>query len=263
MRPVVRGLVRKGVPLPQLVDELKQLYVQVAADEVSREGKLTQSAISVMTGVHRKDVKRLLEQGEEMDRPPVHASLGSRMAGLWMGADVFTDDEGAPLALHEHRSQGSPSFEDLVAAVSTDIRSRAVLDEWLRLSVVRWTDDNRIIMNENAFVVDEGEAEMMHFFGRNLRDHIAAGLHNMEGASPSFIDRAVFYPDLSAVSVEEMRKLASELGAKAVGEANRQALARVTEDRAAGNGGHRMTFGVYFYAEPDTVSSPHVSQDEE
>ena len=61
LRPFVRGLVRRGVQLPQIVEELKALYVDVARQEAAKTGRVTQSAISVMTGVHRKDVKRLLD----------------------------------------------------------------------------------------------------------------------------------------------------------------------------------------------------------
>ncbi len=250
LRPLVQGLVKRGVQLPQLIEELKSLYIEVAHEEAVRHGRVTQSALSVMTGVHRKDVKRLMDEGPGHNVPPAPATLGSKLAGIWMARAPFLESDGTPKPLFERRSDGSPSFEELVEEVSRDVRSRAVLDDWLRLHVVNRRDDGKIDLNTDAFVSADGEAEALHFFGRNLRDHVAAGLHNLDGQTPRYIDRAVFYPGLTAASVEKLRQLANDLGAKAIRDVNREALQLSTQDRTRGTGGQRMTFGVYFYAEP-------------
>jgi len=250
-RPLVRGLVRRGVQLPQIVEELKALYVDAASQEAAKTGRVTQSAISVMSGVHRKDVKRLLERPSDAPRPPSAASMGSKLIGIWMGRAPFAQKDGSPLPLYEKRSDGSPSFEELVGEVSQDVRSRAVLDDWLRLNVVLRRDDGLVVLNTEAFATPEAEVEALHFFGRNLRDHVSAGLHNLEGQDPRFIDRATFYWGLTDASIEKLRLLAQELGAEAVREANKQALDLATTDRERGDGQNRMTFGVYFYAEDE------------
>lgn len=260
LRPLVRGLVKRGVQLPQLVEELKALYIEIAHEEAAQQGRVTQSALSVMTGVHRKDVKRLMEVGPGTASPPAPASLGSKLAGIWMARAPYLASDGSPQALFERRSDGSPSFEELVEEVSRDVRSRAVLDDWLRLNVVARRSDGKIELNTDAFVSSDGEAEALHFFGRNLRDHVAAGLHNLDGQEPRYIDRAVFYPGLTAASVEKLRQLASDLGAKAIRDVNREALQLSTHDRTRGSGGQRMTFGVYFYAEPPASDGPHQEQ---
>lgn len=256
LRPLVRGLIRRGVQLPQLVEELKALFIEAAIGEAERQGRVTQSAISVMTGVHRKDVKRLMVEREGASLPPAPASLGSKLTGIWMGRAPFADEAGQPLALHERRSDGSPSFEELVGEVSQDVRSRAVLDDWLRLNVAVRRDDGFIELNTDAFVSPDGDAEALHFFGRNLRDHIAAGLHNLEGEQPAFIDRAVFYWGLNDASMEKLRTMASELGAEVVRKVNREGLKLSSEDRVRGDGRHRMTFGVYFHTEPGDPDVP-------
>jgi len=256
LRPLVGGLIRRGVQLPQLVDELKALFVELAIEEAERQGRVTQSAVSIMTGVHRKDVKRLMEQRDGAPPPPAPASLGSKLAGIWMGRTPYADEAGRPLALRERRSDGSPSFEELVGEVSQDVRSRAVLDDWLRLNVAVRREDGFIELNTDAFVSPEGEVEALHFFARNLRDHVAAGLHNLEGEEPAFIDRAVFYWGLNDASMEKLRTMASELGAEVVRKVNREGLKLSSEDRVRGDGHHRMTFGVYFYAEPGDIDVP-------
>lgn len=255
LRPLVRGLVRRGVQLPQIVEELKALYVDAARLEAAKSGRVTQSAISVMSGVHRKDVKRLLEKTEDSPQPPSAASMGSKLIGIWMGRAPFAAEDGSPRPLFEKRSDGQPSFEELVGEVSRDVRSRAVLDDWLRLNVVVKREDGLVELNTEAFATPEAEADALHFFGRNLRDHVSAGLHNLDGNDPRFIDRATFYWGLTDASIEKLRSLAQDLGTEAVREANKQALDLATRDRDSGDGRHRMTFGVYFYSEEDEAES--------
>ena len=63
LRPLVRLLISKGVGLPAFMELVKDAYVDVAVNEFPvGEKKQTDSRISLLTGVHRKDVKRLRTQ---------------------------------------------------------------------------------------------------------------------------------------------------------------------------------------------------------
>ena len=66
------------------------------------------------------------------------------------------------------------SFETLVASVNTDIRPRAVLDEWLRLGVVQIDDSDQVCLVVDAFVPEKGLDEKAFLFGQNIHDHLAA-----------------------------------------------------------------------------------------
>ncbi|MBV5344757.1 MAG: hypothetical protein JZU63_04105, partial [Rhodoferax sp.] len=74
---------------------------------------------------------------------------------------------------------GEASFDRLVASESTDIRARAVLDEWLRLGIVELDADDNVRLISDAFVPKKGFEEKAYFLGRNLHDHIAASVHNL------------------------------------------------------------------------------------
>ena len=61
LRPLVKLLLYHGITYPFLADLLKSVYVEVADREFPVEGKKqTDSRVSLLTGVHRKDVKGLL-----------------------------------------------------------------------------------------------------------------------------------------------------------------------------------------------------------
>jgi hypothetical protein len=104
--------------------------------------------------------------------------------------------------------------------------------------------------------------EKLYYFGRNLRDHIAAAAHNVEGEQPPFAERSVYYGRLSAASVEEIGKFAAEQGMTALQAVNRLAIRLQERDAQQGDETRRMTFGVYFLeAAAETEAEP--ASDEE
>lgn len=70
LKPIARLLLHYGIGYPQLIALLKHLYVDVAEEELNTPVKrISDSRITFLTGVHRKDVARLRnvspeEQGE-------------------------------------------------------------------------------------------------------------------------------------------------------------------------------------------------------
>jgi len=246
LRPLVRMLVAHQIAYPFLANLLKGVYVEVAERNFALAGKrLTDSRISLLTGVYRRDVKRVRAELREGAAIPPAVSLGAEVVARWNGRPEFTDAEGRPDAL-PIRSDHGPSFEALVASVSTDIPARSVLDEWLRLGVVHFDDRGRVVLDAGAFVPQKGLEEKLYYFGRNLRDHIAAAAHNVQGEEPPFVERSVYYGRLSAASVAEIGAFAAERGMEALKAVNRLAMELQERDAQSRAGSRRMTFGVYF-----------------
>jgi len=247
LRPLVRLLVEQGVPFYELAELLKGVYVDVALHDFPLDGKgQTDSRVTLLTGVHRKDVKRLRNAPRESGDPPKSVTLGALLVARWTGTAAYLDAEGRPRPLPRKATRG-PSFEKLVASVSKDIRPRAVLDEWLRLGVAHLDSDDRVCLNAEAFVPSRGFDEKAYYFGRNLHDHVAAAAHNLAGRKPAFLERSVYYPGLSKESVAELAKLAARAGMEALQAVNRRALELRRRDAGGEEADQRMNFGVYFY----------------
>ena len=253
LRPLVRLLIAHGVTFPALSALLKELYVSVAEAEFPvPDKKQTDSRIHVLTGVHRKDVRRLRAQTNAAAGPPATVSLGAGLVALWAGAERFVDISGKPRPLPRHRrAAGAPSFDDLVESLSRDVRPRAVLDEWLRLGIVSIDDDDMVWLNTQAFVPEKGFDEKAYYLGRNICDHLAAGAHNLLGEGPPFLDRSVYYDRLSPASVQKLADLSRTLGMEALLEINRQALKLAEDDEDYDGATMRMNFGVYYYSALD------------
>ncbi len=250
LRPLVRLLLQNQLTYPALTALLKEVYVELADGEFQLAGKRqTDSRVSLLTGIHRKEVNRLRALTPDDETPPRSASLGALILSRWVGVADFQGEDGRPRALPRQPGSGStPSFETLVQSVSKDIRPRAVLDEWLRLGIAHIDEDDAVVLNTESFVADRGFEEKAYFFGRNLRDHIAAGAHNLEGGAPPFVDRSVYYAHLSEASTRELEALARERGMEALRMVNRRALELQERDAAAPETARRrMNFGIYFY----------------
>ncbi len=264
-RPLVRLLLARGVTYPQFAELMKGVFVQVAERDFRIPGKAqTDSRVSLLSGVHRKDVRRL--RGVPPDESTVAAksvSLGAQLVGAWTGLRRFQDKQGRPLPLPRLASQGGgATFEGLVERVSKDIRARAVLDELLRLGVVHLDAEDRVVLNAGAFVPRGGEDEKLVYFGRNLGDHAAAAAHNVLGEPSPFLERSVHYDALSAESIRELASLAESGGMAAVQALNRRAIELEEHDAAQPGDRRRFTFGVYFYEAGTGQDAPAAGEDE-
>lgn len=251
LRPLVKFLIKSGITFPFLVDLLKELFIEVAEKDFKLNNKeQTDSRINFLTGIHRKDVKRLRNSNHNTDSIPDSVSLGAQLVASWIGTDQFLDNKQNPLALPRLIKHGGPqSFEALVISVNKDIRSRAVLDEWLDLGIVTIDKQDRVRLNTNAFIPEKGYDEKAWFFGENLHDHISSASHNMLGERPPFLDRAVFYDQLSQNSIDELRLISEQSGMRLLRKLNRRALELQTEDKTQSDNNLRMRFGIYFFNE--------------
>ncbi len=250
LRPLARLLIARGIPFPAFAELAKGIYVDVAEAEFPVEGKRqTDSRIHLLTGVHRKDVRRLRSEDSEEPRAPKRAVLASQVIARWTSQGAFLDRRKRPRALSRVDGGDAPSFDGLVRSVNTDIRPRVVLDELLRLGLVRLDDDDRVHLESDAFLPAEGSDELAFYFGRNLHDHFAAGVHNLLGETPRQLERSVNYNHLTPEAVAEIEALARKLGMEALQRINRRALA--LQQRSAGSPAaiSRINFGIYFFSQ--------------
>lgn len=248
LKPLIRLSLAQGINYQMLLESLKVVFVQVAEEEFKlTEREQTDSRISLLTGLHRKDVHRLRDQPESTQNPSL-VTLGSQLVGLWISDADFTDSEGNPKPLARLASVGgNASFERLVTRVSKDIRARPVLDEWLRVGVVYLNEQDYVCLNTDAFVPSEGFEEKLFFFQQNIHDHAAATAHNLMNLTPPMLERCVYYDGLTLEAVNELKALAEAQGMTALKAVNARAIELQTLTDNAEDANERFTFALYFY----------------
>jgi hypothetical protein len=251
LRPLVKFMVANQVTYPFLINMLKSVYVDVAEQDFPVPGKKqTDSRINLLTGVHRKDVKRLRSEEDIPETRPMNISVGSQIVARWIGDKQLQNPDGTPkiLPLQDQDEFSNDSFEGLVANIAKgDIRPRVVLDELMRLDMVELDPDHRVILKTSAFTPDKGQEEKLYFFGKNIQDHLNAGVHNLAGEKPPFFDRSVYYDELSQASINELTEMANKLGMEALMKINERALALQNADRKGPDNHYRMNFGIFNY----------------
>lgn len=253
-RPLVRLMLAHGITYPYLCELLKGVFVEVAERDFQIGDKPpTDSRVSLVSGVHRKDVSRL--RGLLQASAPMESSvvpLGAQVLARWMGDPRYLQEDGQPRPLARFASEaGELSFEALVSGVNSDIRSRVLLDEWLRLGLVELDAvSGQLALNAGAFQPPQGLQEKAFYLGHNLHDHTAAAVHNVLGLGPPLMERSVHHEGLSPASVQMLAELSEQWGMKALLAVNKAAMKAQAQDRADpgfAEPGQRFTLGVYFY----------------
>jgi hypothetical protein len=254
VRPLVRLLISRGIHLPRVVAALKQVYVEVAETDFRLNGKSpTDSRISVLTGLYRRDVGNIRREGTPTSTPSA-MSLSATVVGRWLGDPAYQDKQGQPKTLYRSADQGSPSFQELAHGCSRDVHPRTILDDLIGQKLVDWDEEEDVVvLTKRAFVPDGNSEEMMHFFEMNIHDHLAAAVGNIveDQDKNAFLERAVYYNRLAPKSVEQLEALARKRSDELLFEMNREALRQQDKDRQQGKPGKRFRFGVFFYSEDE------------
>lgn len=250
LRPIVRLLIRAGMTFPALADLLRELYVNVAEHDFALADKeQTDSRISLLTGIHRKEVRRLRGAGAPVRSVPSSVSRTSQIVARWLASPRFSDRKAGPKPLRRAGSAGrGPTFEDLVESVTRDVRPRAVLDEWLDRKLVVIDADGNVVLTQAAIAPGAGDERQLHYFGRNLHDHIAAASANVQAAVPPFMERAVHYEGLTEAQAKKLEALSRDLAMDALRKANEAAQ---TETESGETGDWRWNFGAYVFRAED------------
>lgn len=257
LRPAVRLMLRHGVTFPAFVAALKPVFLAAAQDELQARGMAqTDSATSLLSGVHRRDVRNLTRPAVADAAPAGFTGLASQVMARWMSQDLYLDDTLSPMAIP--RAGPTPSFDALVRAVSQDVRPRSVLDELIRLGLAA-EDDGTVTLLTHAFVPKSGFAEMMAQMQCNLHDHLSAACENLDPpAQPTqatqkgdLLEQAVFVDDITAESAQRLHEVSAQAWKLAFQSVMRDAQRSFDHDAIHAppeQRTHRARFGVYFYS---------------
>lgn len=247
-KPLIHLLIEKGVTFPQFRELMKELYVEVADEQFSLDDKKpSDSRIFVLTGIHRKDIKRIRQQNETESQPVTSsASLSGEIIARWSSMPEYLDDKGKPRPLLKSGKGKQAGFDQLVSSVSKDVRSRVILEEWLRLNIIRLKDDY-VVLNKSAFVTNKEFKEMAYYLGHNVHDHMASCVNNILEEDEPMLERSVYYASLTENSVNKLKAVASKKGNDLLQHLNKQAIKLYDADKHKDDATYRMRLGVYWY----------------
>lgn len=251
LRPLVRYLIAHGWGYPALAELLKTIYVDEAERGVAPGAAPTDSRISLLTGVHRKDVKRLRALLRE--RPDAvlrrDAGLATRVVAAWVSTRRYLDANRDPRVLPLRAAPGRSSFESLVRESRADVRPKVVLDELVAAGVVA-VEGRRVKLLRTAYVSDL-PGDKLDFLAANIGDHMRAAFRNVrQPALPPFFERAVYYDAVPAMALDKERARMFTESDHLLRSVNARVMRLDEEGRESpGIPLRRMRLGVYYYEE--------------
>ena len=140
LHPLVRLLLRHGVSHAEFSDWAKQAFVKEAGEHFGvSDKKPTVSRIAIVTGINRKEVKRIQELPEQASTTSSKHNRAARVVTGWLQDKDFHDKSGNPRSLEY--GEANQEFNLLVKRHSGDVPARALLDELVRVGTVERTED--------------------------------------------------------------------------------------------------------------------------
>jgi len=155
MRPIAKILLRYGISFSEFAETSKTAFVDVATSDYGIRGRPTNiSRVAVMTGMTRKEVRRLrdkLDAGPEI--VSVKSTPLSEILSRWHGESDFLDERGRPAALQF--SGGEHSFSDLVKRFGGDVPPGAMRAELKRVGSVAEDEEGKLkVVRRSVVPVD-------------------------------------------------------------------------------------------------------------
>ena len=200
--PLCRLLVARGVAFADLAERLKGHYVKAAQGLAAEAGagKITDSRLSVMTGLQRREIARL----REFETKPTQPNHLSRLVAMWQTDPAYCQ-RGKARALP--RTGPAPSFESLAREVRRDVHPRTMLDTLETTGTIRLDGDGQTVhLIETAYLPLSGSEEQLEYLAFNVGDHLATAAGNVLGRQPPLFERAVHYGGLTDDQVATLAK---------------------------------------------------------
>jgi hypothetical protein len=253
LRPLIHILIRNGISYGTFADLAKWLFVDVANREFAIEGrKQTISRVSVITGLNRKEVKRV----SELPAPDDQASSerynrAARVIAGWRRDKAFRSKKGEPADLPV--TGAGATFQTLVKNYSGDMPFRAILDELLRVGAIVRIGEDRVHLQARAYLPIGDQSMKIHILGTDVAHLITSIQHNLQPDERGpFYQRKVMYDNLPQDVLPAFRKLSAKSAQKILekldtwlSDHDRDSSSDVT-----GTGRNVAGLGIYYFEEP-------------
>lgn len=133
LRPIVRFALKGSHTVTEFIEIVKTVFVQIAEEELRKSTeKVNVSRISVLTGVHRRDVDRIFNAAAPPRRQTTNVVM--RVIGQWEQNRRFRSSAGKPKVL-TYKGDDS-EFHVLVRSIDRSVHPGTVLFELKRAGLV-------------------------------------------------------------------------------------------------------------------------------
>lgn len=193
--PIAKLLIRAGFHFEKFLVLTRRIYVEAAIDECQNRGEpVTESRLSMMTGVAKRDVHEFSAAGiEQSSVEPTNAHLIAEILTVWYCDPNFLGPYGVPLELPLN-SEESRNFTSLAGVSGKKIDPNRVLAEMLDAGIVSRVGQDHFRPNARTFFLSESlSAAAFEHLGNsmfNLANTIGWNLNSKN--STKLVERTIF-----------------------------------------------------------------------
>ncbi|NND66246.1 MAG: hypothetical protein HKN19_01550 [Halioglobus sp.] len=206
LRPLVGVVLRHGMAYGTFAELARKVYVDKAFEQMAEAGERpSDSGVSALTGLTRKETKRLREQDELDDEASSQRyNRAIRVISGWTSDADYLDAKGSPRVLPLEGEQGS--FASLVRQYSGDIPSVAMLKVLESGETVEVTAAG-VRLLARAYVPVATPLDKVSILGSDVAELIATIAHNLQDGedNPYFqrkVSNVLVHPDAVAAFQE-------------------------------------------------------------
>lgn len=249
--PLAQAMVANGVTIGTANEALKKALLKAAID-VS-ETEINDSRASLMTGIHRKDVKRLRQLSSD-ETPRKNSNAAAMVISHWATNPDYQDKSGVPKDLPMKGNTRVSGFDDVVRQTRVDMAAGTVLQLLLDQGAVEILDNKSLRLLTHVFLPTAGSKEQVAAYQATLLPHMQAATHNLmaDTQTPRHFDRAVRYSHLSNASLEQLRQISSTSAQELLLKINKLAKQLQDQDVDHSQNGN-FAFGAYILSQPSNT----------
>ena len=254
MRPIVRILLRYGIGYREFVEVTKTAFVDVASSDFGLRGRPTNiSRVAVMTGLTRKEVKRLRDKIESGDnRISVKTTPMADVLHHWHAQEEFTDASGNPLALSF--SGDGVTFSSLVKKYGGDIPAGAMRTELRRVGAIDEDADGRLIAISRAIAPGNKHQKLLTQLVHGAYAFLCNIEHNTDPdlSDEAWANRIAFTRILQREHAIQLRRITRDRVSEFAESVDDTFMAyEALHDASNGKEGDAIAVGVFYFEETD------------
>lgn len=245
LTPLVRILLRNGVAFGSFSELAKKAYVDVAYSEFS-VGRKSVSAVSALTGLTRKEARRLLDiEAPESQEVNQRYNRAVRVISGWVNDSRFQLDEGVPADLPFDGSGNS--FISLVKEYSGDIPPHAMLESLVLTGAVERLG-GYVRLKSKAYIPGSDPVDKIDILGSDVGELIATIDHNLVAKSDQLrYQRKVSSHLVRPEAVSVFKQLAAQKSQVLLEELDSWlSMYEVEDGGAGGQVGQYVSVGIYY-----------------
>jgi hypothetical protein len=256
LRPLVRVLLRHGMAYGTFAELARKAFVDEGFEQVAASGKRpTVSSVSALTGLTRKETKRLREMASAGDEVSARRySRAIRVISGWISDPQFQTGAGVPAVLPLEGRECS--FAALVKKYSGDIPTAAMLSV-LESSGTVEVENHRVTLHARAYLPSATPAEKLDILGTDVAELISTIDHNLE-APPGerYFQRKVSNVRVHPEALEAFRALSDRKSQELLEEYHRWLTSHEIDSDKDGEQRYYVAVGTYYTQYENTGGTP-------